>query len=152
MSPKKLVYQSYSPPASVDGGDLVTTASLPAPGALGGGFFTPTKTKPVDDMDVSKNRGTQNGWFIMENPIKMDDLGVPVFLETPMYFGIFHCHVSFGGVLFFCYDLPSLKLTAEFIPENGWWLQVSFWGPAYFLFSRCFFGFGPLMKKIVMNQ
>ena len=37
-------------------------------------------------MGVSKNRATPK-WMvkIMENPIKMDDLGVPLFLETPIY-------------------------------------------------------------------
>ena len=44
-------------------------------------------TFSVADVDVSKNRGKPPKWMvkIMENPIKMDDLGVPLFLETPMW-------------------------------------------------------------------
>ncbi len=35
------------------------------------------------EMGVSKNGGTQNEWFTMENLIKIDDLEVPLFSETP---------------------------------------------------------------------
>ena len=36
-------------------------------------------------MDVSKIGVPHNGWFTMEKPIRMDDLGIPLFLEKPKW-------------------------------------------------------------------
>ena len=50
-------------------------------------WFRGEKNTRETHLGVSKNRGTPK-WmeFLMENPIKMDDLGVPPFSETPIYF------------------------------------------------------------------
>ena len=36
-------------------------------------------------MGVSRNRGKTPKWMVRENPIRIDDLGVPLFLETPIW-------------------------------------------------------------------
>ena len=41
-------------------------------------------------MGFPKIRAPQNGWFIVEHLIKLDDLGVPLFQETTKLFFPFH--------------------------------------------------------------
>ena len=45
-------------------------------------------------MGVSKNRDTPKWMVYNGNPIKMDDLGVPLFSETPIYHLERHSHSS----------------------------------------------------------
>ena len=43
------------------------------------------KVSPIAIWVFPKIGVPQNGWFIVENHIKMDDLGVPLFLETSIW-------------------------------------------------------------------
>ena len=69
-----------------------------------------SKSSPTKTWVFPKIGVPQNGWFIMEIPIKMDDLGVPPFKETPTcWFLILTNHEKishdfFSTCLIYCYQ------------------------------------------------
>ena len=80
------------------------------------------------DMEVSEIRGTPNGWFIVENPTKMDDLGVPLFKETSIYSDIpWGKHTERNGQ-------PMLLRKIVDFPRLCWFTGGSFWQLATCLF------------------
>ncbi len=65
---------------------------------------------------------------IMENPIKMDDLGVPLFLETPVYDPStkpLYEYVFFAKEKNRATHTAALHLTCLRENKSSWWLKPS---------------------------
>ena len=69
----------------------------------------------------------QNGWFIRENVIKMDDLGTPPFQETSIYLYkicicIYHIRIAMIAMIVVAYSPCWICLTFVGL-LSAWWLN-----------------------------